>query len=135
MSIVRVVGVYLLTTVTFLAFDVVWLGVIAKDMYRKEIGNLLAPTVRWGPALVFYLLYVAGLLVLVVLPNAKLPLPRTAALGALFGLVAYATYDLTNLATLQRWPLRVTLADLAWGAFVTGLTAAAAWVYARWLVV
>ena len=135
MNVIRLVGVYLLTTVTFLAIDAVWLGVIAKNMYRREIGHLLAQSVRVGPAVVFYVVYIVGLLALVVLPNARLPLPRTDALGALFGLVAYATYDLTNLATLDRWPLSVTLADLAWGAFLTGLTSAAAWVYARWLVV
>jgi len=75
-----------------------------------------------------------GLLVLVVVPNQSGPLLKTAALGALFGLCAYATYDLTNLATLDRWPAVVTAADLAWGAFATGLVAAAGRGYARWLL-
>jgi len=127
-------AVYLLTLLTFLAIDAVWLGLIAKDMYRRELGHLLAPNVRWGAALAFYIIYIAGLLVLVVLPHRGSPLIRVAGLGALFGLVAYATYDLTNLATLTRWPLSVTLADLAWGAFVTGITAAAGRGYARWLL-
>lgn len=134
MNPLRLVAVYILTLATFLAVDAVWLGVVAKDMYRREIGHLLAPSVRWGAAAAFYLLYIAGILILVVLPGAKAPLLRTAALGALFGLIAYATYDLTNLATLDRWPLGVTLADLAWGAFVTGVTAAAAHLYGRWLL-
>ena len=127
-------AVYLLTLLTFLAIDAVWLGLIAKDMYRRELGHLLAPNVRWGAALAFYIIYIAGLLVLVVLPHRGSPLITVAGLGALFGLVAYATYDLTNLATLTRWPLSVTLADLAWGAFVTGITAAAGRGYARWLL-
>jgi uncharacterized membrane protein len=127
-------AVYLLTLLTFLAIDAVWLGLIAKDMYRRELGHLLAPNVRWGAALVFYLIYIAGLLILIVMPHTGSPLITVAGLGALFGLVAYATYDLTNLATLTRWPLSVTLADLAWGAFVTGITAAAGRGYARWLL-
>jgi uncharacterized membrane protein len=134
MHALRLLGVYLLTLVTFLAMDAVWLGLIAKDMYRREIGHLLAPNIRWGAALTFYIIYIVGLLVLVVLPRQGSPLLTVAALGALFGLVAYATYDLTNLATLTRWPLSVTLADLAWGAFVTGVTAAAGQGYARWLL-
>jgi uncharacterized membrane protein len=134
MHALKLLAVYFLTLITFLAIDSVWLGLIAKDMYRRELGHLLAPNVRWGAALVFYVIYIAGLLILVVLPHKGSPLLTVAALGALFGLVAYATYDLTNLATLTRWPLSVTLADLAWGAFITGATAAAGRGYARWLL-
>ena len=134
MNTLKLISVYCLTLVTFLVIDAVWLGLIAKDMYRRELGHLLAPNVRWGAALVFYLIYIAGLLILVVLPHKGSPLLTVAALGALFGFVAYATYDLTNLATLTRWPLSVTLADLAWGAFVTGVTAVAGRGYARWLL-
>ena len=134
MQAIKTAGVFALTLATFLALDAVWLGGVAKEMYRREIGHLLAPEVRWGAAVIFYLLYIAGLLVLIVLPGRDAPLIRTAAAGAFFGLVAYATYDLTNLATLVRWPLSVTLADLAWGAFATGVAAAAGHGYARWLL-
>jgi uncharacterized membrane protein len=134
MHTLKLLAVHVLTLVTFLAIDAVWLGLIAKEMYRREIGHLLAPNVRWGAALAFYVIYIVGLLVLVVLPHASSPLLTVAGLGALFGLVAYATYDLTNLATLTRWPLSVTLADLAWGVFVTGVTAVAGRGYARWLL-
>ena len=134
MHALKLLAVYFLTLITFLAIDSVWLGLIAKDMYRRELGHLLAPNVRWGAALVFYVIYIAGLLILVVLPHKGSPLLTVAALGALFGLVAYATYDLTNLATLTRWPLSVTLADLAWGAVVTGVTAIAGRGYACWLL-
>jgi uncharacterized membrane protein len=134
MHTLRVTAAYLLTLVTFLAIDAVWLGLIASGMYKRELGHLLAPNVRWGAAAVFYLLYVAGVMVLVVQPNLDATLGRAILLGAVFGLVAYATYDLTNLATLQRWPLNVTLIDLAWGAFLTAATAAAGWTYGRWLL-
>jgi len=130
----RVIAAYLLTLVTFLAIDAVWLGLIARDLYKRDLGHLLAPNVRWGAAGVFYLLYVAGVLILVVLPNLNAPVTRAILLGAVFGLVAYATYDLTNLATLLRWPVRVTLLDLAWGTLLTAATAAAGWAWARWLL-
>lgn len=130
----KLLAVYCLTLVTFLVIDAVWLGLIAKDMYRRELGHLLAPNVRWGAAAVFYVIYIVGLLVLVVMPHKGSPLLTVAVLGALFGFVAYATYDLTNLATLTRWPLSVTITDLAWGVFVTGVTAAAGRGYARWLL-
>jgi len=134
MHAIRTLSVYLLTLATFLAMDAVWLGVVARDLYRRELGHLLAPTVRWGAAGAFYLLYVAVLLVLVVMPNRGAPLLRVAALGALLGLCAYAAYDLTNLATLRDWPVRVTLVDLAWGAVLTGATAVAGRTFARWLL-
>jgi uncharacterized membrane protein len=129
----KLIALHLVTLVTFVALDAVWLGAIARNLYRRELGHLLAPEVRWGAAGVFYLLYIAGLLVLVVLPAQSFTLARAAALGAVFGLCTYATYDLTNLATLTRWPIGVTLADLAWGSFVTAVAAMAGWKYARWL--
>lgn len=129
----RLLALFGLTLATFLALDALWLGVIARKLYSSQIGHLLAPNVRWGAAVIFYLLYITGLLAFVVLPRSGSPLLHVALLGALFGLIAYATYDLTNLATLSGWPVTVTLADLAWGAVVTGLTAAASWSYLRLL--
>ncbi len=134
MTAARVVAVHVLTLLVFLALDAVWLGVVAREMYKREIGHLMAPDVRWGAAAAFYVLYVAGLLLLVVLPNRAAPVLVCAGLGAAFGLVAYATYDLTHLATLARWPLSVTLADLAWGACATAAASAAGRSFARWLL-
>jgi len=134
MSVARIVAAHILTLLVFLALDGVWLGVVARGMYRRELSHLLAPEVRWGAAAAFYVLYIAGLLLLVVLPNRASPTVVTAALGATFGLVAYATYDLTNLATLAGWPLSVTLADLAWGAFATAAAAVAGRGFVRWLL-
>ena len=120
---------------TFLALavlDFMWLGVIAKNLYREGIGHLMAPSVNLGAAAGFYLLYPIGLVVFAVLPSGGDWL-RALALGALFGLFCYATYDLTNLAILRDWPLSVTLVDMAWGAAVSAAGASAgAWVL-RWL--
>ena len=120
---------YLLTLVILLALDALWLGVIAPPFYRSQIGFLMAPSPNWGAAGLFYLLFVAGLLVFVVAPGLESgTLSRAAWRGAFFGLVAYATYDLTNLATLDRWPLLLTVVDMAWGAT---LCAATAWLSVR----
>jgi uncharacterized membrane protein len=134
MRAIRTTGVYLLTLATFLALDSVWLGLVARGLYQRELGYLLAPTVRWLPAVAFYLLYIAVLLLLVIAPNRTRGPGRVAFLGASFGLCAYATYDLTNLATIAGWPVSVTLADLAWGALATGLTSAAGRAFARRLL-
>ena len=116
---------YLLTLVILLALDALWLGVIAPPFYRSQIGFLMAASPNWGAAGAFYLLFVAGLVVFVVAPGLEAGAPgRAAWRGALFGLVAYATYDLTNLATLDRWPLLLTVVDMAWG---TALCAVTAW--------
>lgn len=87
----KLIVLYLLTLLTFLVLDGVWLGVVARTMYQRQIGHLLAPNVRWGAAAAFYLIYIAGLLVLVVLPHRSAPVLLTAALGAAFGFVAYAS--------------------------------------------
>jgi uncharacterized membrane protein len=131
MSLKNAVLLYGLTLAVFFLIDMVWLGLVAKNFYRRHLGALLSPTVNWAAAILFYLLFIAGLQMLVIAPA----LVRGGALqalwqGALFGLVAYATYDLTNLATLKGWPLLVTLVDLAWGTVLGGsvsfLSAAAA---------
>jgi uncharacterized membrane protein len=130
----RTFAVYLLTLATLLALDAIWLGLVARGLYARELGHLLAPSVRWGAALAFYLLYVAGLLTLVVMPNRGATAGAVAWRGALFGLVAYATYDLTNLATIAGWPVSVTVVDLAWGAVITAATALAGRALARRLL-
>ena len=100
-------------------------GVIAPPFYRAQIGFLMAASPNWGAAGVFYLLFVAGLVVFVISPGIEAGAPSRAVWrGAFFGLIAYATYDLTNLATLDRWPLLLTVVDMAWGA---SLSAATAW--------
>ena len=111
-------------TAGMLLLDLVWLGLIAKDLYRRELGHLMAPDVRWGAAALFYVLYGAGIAHFAV---RGAPGPRQAAVsGALLGLFAYGVYDLTNLALLAGWTVKISLLDVAWGACATALAAAAA---------
>jgi len=114
------------TAASFLALDAVWLTTANAILYRPALGPLLAPAVRPLPAALFYLAYIGGLTLFAVRPAIAAGARWTAAArdGALFGLVAYATYDLTNQATLSVWPTRVTVADLAWGAAASAAAAA-----------
>lgn len=123
----RFLPAYLVTLVVFLVLDGLWLGLVAQSLYQSQLGALMSKTPLWAAAVLFYLLYIVGLVVFVVAPALRTGGPRSAALhGALFGLVAYATYDLTNLATLNGWPATITLIDLVWGATVTAASSALA---------
>lgn len=108
---------YFLALPIFFLIDMVWLGLVAKGFYAKHLGFLMRPDVNWLAAIIFYLLFIAGLIVFVVTPAlSRGSWLYALGLGALFGLVTYATYDLTNLAILKNWSLVVTLVDLLWGA-------------------
>jgi uncharacterized membrane protein len=125
---------YGLTALVFFAIDLVWLGVVASGFYQRHLGHLLRPDVLWGAALLFYLLYIAGLLVFAVLPGLQAAsLVRTMAMGAFFGLVAYATFDLTCLALLRDFPVVVVVVDLIWGMVLTASVSAAGFGVGRWL--
>ncbi len=118
---------YLTAVPVFFAIDMFWLGVVAKNLYRDKLGYLMASSVNWPAAISFYLLFLVGLVVFVIQPAvADGSWVKAVGLGALFGLITYATYDLTNLATVRDWPLSITLIDLAWGtvlaASVSGVT-------------
>ncbi|MCZ8374241.1 MAG: DUF2177 family protein [Beijerinckiaceae bacterium] len=118
--------------IILLVIDLLWLGVIAKNLYQAEIGGLLKKEFNVTAALAFYVLYVMGLTVFVLLPaHESGSVLRALAYGAFFGLVAYGTYDLTNLATLEGFTLRIALIDMGWGAFVSGVTSAGAVAIAR----
>ena len=111
--------IYLVALFTFLAIDMLWLGVVAKNFYQKQIGFLLKEDVNWVAALSFYFLFVFALVFFVINPAIEKGSWTVALLyGALFGFITYATYDLTNLATLKDWPLLVTFVDLLWGTFL-----------------
>ena len=116
---------YFITLVIFLGIDSVWLGLVAPKFYRTQIGHLMAEKANLPAAGVFYLLFVAGIVYFVVAPGMGLPMRDVLVRGALFGLITYATYDLTNFATLRNWPLTVTVVDLAWGTFLCALTSVA----------
>lgn len=111
------IKLYLIALPVFLAIDMVWLTLIAKSFYAKHLGYLMAKNPNLWAALIFYLLFIAGLIFFVITPALDKKIWLQALLsGAFFGLITYATYDLTNLATMEDWPLIITIVDLAWGA-------------------
>lgn len=125
---------YFLTTIVFFAIDIVWLGVIAKNMYQKYLGSFLTDQVNWVAAVIFYLLFIVGILVFAVYPGIQKGSVLTALLlGAFFGMCAYATYDLTNLATLKNWPIQIVFIDIFWGAVLTGVVSVCGFYIVRFL--
>ncbi len=113
------IKLYFIALPIFFAIDMVWLGLIAKGFYAKQIGFLMKSNINWTAAIIFYLLFIAALIVFVITPALdKKSWQQALWLGALFGLVTYATYDLTNLATIKDWPLLVTIIDLLWGSIL-----------------
>lgn len=112
--------------VVFGALDALWLGWAGTNFYRPHLGDLLAANFRIVPALVFYAAYVSAIVWFAIRPGLSAGLGSAALNGALLGAICYATYDLTNQATLRHWPVVVTLADIAWGAFATAVAATAA---------
>jgi uncharacterized membrane protein len=115
------IKLYIIALPVFLAIDMAWLGVVAKKFYAQRIGFLMKTDINWTAAILFYLLFIIGLVLFVIMPAVgKGSWVHALLFGALFGLIAYATYDLTNLATLKDWPLLVTVVDLAWGAVLAG---------------
>jgi uncharacterized membrane protein len=125
---------YALTAVAFFAIDLVWLGVVAPSFYDRHLGPLLRENVVWSAAAAFYLLYIAGILVFAILPGLTAgSLGRAVMLGAFFGLVAYATFDLTAMALIKGFDWTVVAVDLVWGTVLTASVAAAGFVAGRWL--
>jgi uncharacterized membrane protein len=131
MSLVHYVYLYLLTVPVFFAIDMLWLGYLSRGLYQTQLAHLLGP-IQWGPAIIFYLLYIVGILIFAVVPALHAESLRHAVLyGALFGFFAYATYDLTNLATLRDWPILITVVDMIWGAVLTSSVATASYLIGR----
>ncbi|MGJ7488047.1 DUF2177 family protein [Variovorax sp. LT2P21] len=127
MSIRHYAIAYISTAVVFLALDAIWLGTMADRLYRPAMGSIMLERFALAPAVAFYLIYIAGVVVFAVTPALQSGRWMTAlGYGAMLGLMAYATYDLTNQATLKNWSWTVTIADLCWGTFVTAVSAAAA---------
>lgn len=122
---------YLSTAVVFFGLDFLWLTRIAIAFYRRSIGDLLLATPNLAAAGTFYLLYIAGIVYFAVLPALTANSVANAAInGALLGLIAYGTYDMTNLSTLKGWSWSVSLVDMAWGAFLTATAAIAGYIAA-----
>ena len=123
---------FAITLPVFLAIDMVWLGFVAKGLYAKELGFLMKPDVNWTAAILFYLLFVCGLIVFVITPSLETnSIGKAVFLGALFGLVSYATYDLTNLATVANWPVLITVIDLFWGTILSASVSLISFLIAR----
>lgn len=103
--------------VLFFIIDIIWLGLVAKKLYGKWIGNLMLEKPNWSAAIIFYVLYIVFIVIFVLIP-AEHSLSYAMTYGALFGFITYATYDLTNLATLKTWPLQMVVVDILWGTFL-----------------
>lgn len=128
----RLLLAYVGTLVTFCVLDLLWLGFVAKGFYQAQVGSLMLPRPNLVPALLLYALYAAGVVAFVVIPAQEAgSIVRAVALGAFFGLVVYATYDLTNLAVLNGWTVPVAIADILWGATVTAAAAAGGYALSR----
>jgi uncharacterized membrane protein len=121
----KYLAAYAGTATVMVLLDLLWLGLIAKPLYQQGIGHLMAQQPNVPVATVFYLLYAVGIVVFAVAPQSGgSGWGTTLVMGALFGFFAYATYDLTNLATLRGWPLKLSLIDMAWGTVVSAAAAA-----------
>jgi uncharacterized membrane protein len=126
---------YALTTPIFFAVDIIWLGFVAKKFYRNHLGFLLSPDVNWPAAICFYLIYISGILIFAVVPALeKDSLGKALLWGSLYGFFTYATYDLTNMATIKNWPLKVVMVDVLWGVFLCSMVASISFLIAKWLL-
>jgi uncharacterized membrane protein len=125
---------YFLVLGAFVVVDGLWLGVVARGFYQRNLGEFLRSDPNWLVAILFYLVFIAGLMVFAIAPGLQSGAAGTALLkGAFLGLLCYATYDLTNLATLKGWPWQVAVVDIVWGGFLCGLLSAFGYYAGRWL--
>ena len=132
---VKLVLLYVVTALIFFAIDILWLGVIAKNFYHRHLGRFFRERVNWIAASIFYSLYILGILIFAILPGINsASLARTVILGVLYGLFTYATYDLTNLATLKDWPVNIVVVDILWGMVLCGLVSAGGFLLAARLL-
>jgi len=131
----RYLKLYLVSLAAFFAIDMLWLGLVARSFYQQYLGFLMAPSPNWFAAILFYLLFIVGILVFVVLPGLEAnSLKTTLSRAALFGLITYATYDLTNLATLKDWPALLSIVDMLWGTFLSVSVSCVGFIVGKWLI-
>ena len=132
MPVATIIYTYLAMTVTFLAVDLLWLGIVTKNFYQGQIGMLMKDSPNWTAALIFYALFIVGIMVFAVLPHyQKNSFAETLLYGALFGFFTYMTYELTNLAVLKDWPLPIVFVDIAWGVVLASVVSLAGYFVAR----
>ncbi len=123
---------YIATLVSFLAIDAIWLGVVARKFYQEQLGNLMLPSPNFAVAAVFYLFFATAIVALAVRPGLEAGSLWTAAgYGAVLGLAAYGTYDITNLSTLKNWPVSLSIVDMIWGAVLTAIASMSGYAVAR----
>ena len=133
MTISKLILTYILTTLVFFAIDLAWLGIVAKNLYQKYLGHLLGE-VNWIAAFVFYFIFITGIFIFAIMPALERNSWTYALLyGSLFGFFTYATYDLTNLATLKDWPIAIVFIDIVWGMVLTGAVATAGYFIGKWI--
>jgi uncharacterized membrane protein len=132
MTLLQFLKLYGVGGVVCFGLDLLWLGIVARGFYQRHLGQLLRPDVRWVPAILFYLVYVAALIVFVVAPALERQSPtRAVFLGAFFGLAAYAAYDLTSLSMIRDFPTIVAVVDLAWGVLLSAAVCGSVYAAAR----
>ncbi|MCG6982879.1 MAG: DUF2177 family protein [Deltaproteobacteria bacterium] len=132
MTATELIQLYIITALFFFAIDILWLGVVAKGFYNRHLGRFFRERVNWAAAFIFYSLYILGILIFALLPGIDGgSFARTVILGILYGLFTYATYDLTNLATLKDWPVKIVVVDILWGMVLCGLVSAGGFLVAR----
>ena len=128
------IKLYLMAVPVFFLVDMVWLGLIARNFYQKHLGFILSPEVNWTAAIIFYLIYIVGIIFFAVVPALeKDSLARAIVWGGLFGFFTYATYELTNMALIKGWPLKVVIVDVAWGFTLCATVAALTFLGAKWI--
>jgi uncharacterized membrane protein len=134
MNIKSIILSYLLTFLVFLVVDMLWLGFIAKGIYQKYLGSFLSDSINWTAAIIFYLIFVIGISIFAIYPSVnKGSVNHAILMGALFGFFTYATYDLTNLATLKSWPLTIVFIDIIWGSVLSALVSFSGFYIVKWL--
>lgn len=134
MEITKIIISYILTSIVFFTIDMLWLGLIAKNIYRTYLGNFLSDEVNWIAAIIFYLIFIAGIMFFAVYPSVqKESFIQAIILGALFGFFTYATYDLTNFATLKDWPIQIVFIDITWGAFLSAIVSLSGYFIVRFV--
>jgi len=130
----RTIAIYLGSAAAFFTVDLLWLGGVARDFYRRDLGHLMAPEIRWGAALLFYFIFILGIVVFAVLPALESgDWFRAILLGGFVGVVGYAAFDLTCLALFKDFPVRIVVVDMIWGTVLSALTATAGFAVGRWL--
>jgi uncharacterized membrane protein len=121
------------TLISFLLLDALWLGIVARSFYRNQLGDMMLPSPNLAAAAIFYLVFAIAVVILAVRPGLEAgSISAALGYGAVLGLAAYGTYDMTNLSTLKGWPVQLTIVDLVWGTILTGVASASGYATARY---